>query len=180
MKHRLAALFLAAALFCTLLAGCAPTPDVPGPGGSSSSGSTNNGGNSESDDNNNTNSPKLQPSIVMEAYNIHSNVKNEHVVSCVFSATNPNTAYSVTRGRVGLTMKDSAGKTLETTYFMLQTIAPGDTVRFAYTYTCKMAVPLLSAAASPAQLLPALKTRPEPSKRMSFLLRSRKFPLRTA
>lgn len=45
MKHRLAALFLAAALFCTLLAGCAPTPDVPGPGGgsSSSSGSTNNG-----------------------------------------------------------------------------------------------------------------------------------------
>ena len=47
MKHRLAALFLAAALFCTLLAGCAPTPDVPGPGGGSSSGSTNNGGNSE-------------------------------------------------------------------------------------------------------------------------------------
>ena len=139
MKHRLAALFLAAALFCALLAGCAPTPDVPGPNGgsSSSSGSTNNGGNSESGDNNNTNSPKLPPSIVMEAYNIHSNVKNEHVVSCVFSATNPNTAYSVTRGRVGLTMKDSAGKTLETTYFMLQTIAPGDTVRFAYTYTCK-------------------------------------------
>lgn len=138
MKHRLAALFLAAALFCTLLAGCAPTPDVPGPGGgSSSSGSTNNGGNSESEDNNNTNSPKLQPSIVMEVCNIYSNVKNEHVVSCVFSATNPNTAYSVTRGRVGLTMKDSAGKVLETTYFMLQTIAPGDTVRFAYTYTCK-------------------------------------------
>ena len=139
MKHRLAALFLAAALFCTLLAGCAPTPDVPGPGGgsSSSSGSTNNGGNSESEDNNNTNSPKLQPSIVMEACNICSNVKNKHVVSCVFSATNPNTAYSVTRGRVGLTMKDSAGKVLETTYFMLQTIAPGDTVRFAYTYTCK-------------------------------------------
>lgn len=26
MKHRLAALFLTAALFCTLLAGCAPTP----------------------------------------------------------------------------------------------------------------------------------------------------------
>lgn len=102
MKHRLAALFLAAALFCTLLAGCAPTPDVPGPGGgsSSSSGSTNNGGNSESEDNNSANSPKLQPSIVMEAYNIHSNVKNGHVVSCVFSATNPNTAYSVTRGRV--------------------------------------------------------------------------------
>lgn len=51
MKHKLAALFLAAALFCTLLAGCAPTPDVPGPGGgSSSSGSTNNGGNSESED----------------------------------------------------------------------------------------------------------------------------------
>lgn len=139
MKHRLAALFLAAALFCTLLAGCAPTPDMPGPGGgsSSSSGSTNNGGNSEGEDNNNTNSPKLQPSIVMEACNIYSNVKNEHVVSCVFSATNPNTAYSVTRGRVGLTMKDSAGKVLETTYFMLQTIAPGDTVRFAYTYTCK-------------------------------------------
>ena len=62
MKHRLAALFLAAALFCTLLAGCAPTPNMPGPGGgsSSSSGSTNNGGNSESGDNNNTNSPKLR------------------------------------------------------------------------------------------------------------------------
>lgn len=90
MKHRLAALFLAAALFCTLLAGCAPTPDVPGPGGgSSSSGSTNNGGNSESGDNNNTNSPKLPPSIVMESYNIHSNVKNEHVVSCVFFCYEP-------------------------------------------------------------------------------------------
>lgn len=65
MKHRLAALFLAAALFCTLLAGCAPTPDVPGPGGgsSSSSGSTNNGGNSESEDNNNggNTATKLQP-----------------------------------------------------------------------------------------------------------------------
>ena len=135
MKHRLAALFLAAALFCTLLAGCAPTPDVPGPGGgsSSSSGSTNNGGNSESEDNNSANSPKLQPSIVMEAYNIHSNVKNGHVVSCVFSATNPNTAYSVTRGRVGLTMKDSAGKTHATPYFMHQPNAPGDTVRFAST-----------------------------------------------
>lgn len=50
MKHRLTALFLTVALFCTLLAGCAPTPDVPGSGGgsSSSSGSTNNGGNSES------------------------------------------------------------------------------------------------------------------------------------
>lgn len=63
MKHRLAALFLAAALFCTLLAGCAPIPDVPGPGGgSSSSDSTNNGGNSESGDNNNGGNPaaKLQ------------------------------------------------------------------------------------------------------------------------
>ena len=65
MKHRLAALFLAAALFCTLLAGCAPTPDVPGPGGSSSSGSTNNGGNSESEDNNNggNTATKLQPML---------------------------------------------------------------------------------------------------------------------
>lgn len=30
MKHRLAALFLAAALFCTLLAGCAPHPRCAG------------------------------------------------------------------------------------------------------------------------------------------------------
>ena len=181
MKHRLAALFLAAALFCTLLAGCAPTPDVPGPGGgSSSSGSTNNGGNSESGDNNNTNSPKLQPSIVMEAYNIHSNVKNEHVVSCVFSATNPNTAYSVTRGRVGLTMKDSAGKTLKQLTSCFRRLPPVTPFASPIPTPAKMAVPLLSAAASPAQLLPALKTRPEPSKRMSFLLRLRKFPLRTA
>ena len=30
MKHRLAALFLTVALFCTLLAGCAPTPRCAG------------------------------------------------------------------------------------------------------------------------------------------------------
>ncbi len=31
MKHRLAALFLTVALFCTLLAGCSPTPMCRGP-----------------------------------------------------------------------------------------------------------------------------------------------------
>ena len=74
MKHRLAALFLTVALFCTLLAGCAPTPDVPGPGGgsSSSSGSTNNGGNSESEDSNGeTNAPKLQATVTAERCTIN-------------------------------------------------------------------------------------------------------------
>ena len=99
MKHRLAALFLAASLFCTLLAGCAPTPDVPGPGGgsSSSSGSTNNGGNSESEDNNSggNTATKLQPKAYMEAYNVSyiaSKIisKNPYVANYVFSVVNPN------------------------------------------------------------------------------------------
>lgn len=95
MKHRLAALFLTVALFCTLLAGCAPTPDVPGPGGgSSSSGSTNNGGNSEGEDNNSANSPKLQPSVAM-TYNIHPSFEeNSYRVSYVFTVANPNKVYS--------------------------------------------------------------------------------------
>lgn len=103
MKHRLAALFLAAALFCTLLAGCAPTPDMPGPGGgSSSSGSTNNGGNSESEDNNSggNTATKLQPKAYMEAYNVSyitSKIisKNPYVANYVFSVVNPNKNYSL-------------------------------------------------------------------------------------
>ena len=44
MKHSLTALLLTLALFCCLLTGCGPTPDVPGGSegsNGSSSGSTN-------------------------------------------------------------------------------------------------------------------------------------------
>lgn len=114
MKHRLAALFLAAALFCTLLAGCAPTPDVPGPGGgSSSSGSTNNGGNSESEDNNNggNTATKLQPKAYMEAYNVSyitSKIisKNPYVANYVFSVVNPNKNYSLSSVKISIDLTD--------------------------------------------------------------------------
>lgn len=139
MKHRLAALFLAAALFCTLLAGCAPTPDVPGPGGgSSSSGSTNNGGNSESEDNNNggNTATKLQPKAYMEAYNVSyitSKIisKNPYVANYVFSVVNPNKNYSLSSVKISIDLTDNNGKPL-TDYTTIQSIAPGDTVRFAY------------------------------------------------
>ena len=140
MKHRLAALFLAAALFCTLLAGCAPTPDVPGPNGgsSSSSGSTNNGGNSESEDNNNggNTATKLQPKAHMEAYNVSyitSEIisKNPYVANYVFSVVNPNKNYSLSSVKISIVLTDNNGKTL-TDYTTIQSIAPGDTVRFAY------------------------------------------------
>ena len=136
MKHRLAALFLAAALFCTLLAGCAPTPNVPGPngGGSSSSGSTNNGGNSEKEDNNgggNT-ATKLQPKVYMEAYSApYVSSKKAYVANYVFSVVNPNKNYSLSSVKLCIVLTDSNGKTL-TDYTTIQTIAPGDTVRFAY------------------------------------------------
>lgn len=140
MKHRLAALFLAASLFCTLLAGCAPTPDVPGPGGgsSSSSGSTNNGGNSESGDNNSggNTATKLQPRAYMEAYNISyitskTISKNQYVANYVFSVVNPNKNYSLSSVKIRIVLTDNNGKTL-TDYTTIQSIAPGDTVRFAY------------------------------------------------
>lgn len=142
MKHRLAALFLAAALFCTLLTGCAPTPDVPGPnGGSSSSGSTNNGGNSESEDNNSggNTATKLQPKAYMEAYNVSyitsitSKIisKNPYVANYVFSVVNPNKNYSLSSVKISIVLTDNNGKTL-TDYTTIQSIAPGDTVRFAY------------------------------------------------
>ena len=68
MKHSLTALLLTLALFCCLLTGCGPTPDVPGGSegsNGSSSGSTNSG--TEPDDSNSggVSAPKLQPSIVM-------------------------------------------------------------------------------------------------------------------
>lgn len=137
MKHSLTALLLTLALFCCLLTGCGPTPDVPGGSegsNGSSSGSTNSG--TEPDDSNSggVSAPKLQPSIVMESFSAYHDAAGEDVARCVFRATNPNTAYSVSRARVDLTLKDAAGNVQETTYFMLQTIAPGDTVRFAYTY----------------------------------------------
>lgn len=143
MKHRLAALFLTVALFCTLLAGCAPTPDVPGPNGgsSSSSGSTNNGGNSESEDNNSggNTATKLQPKAYMEAYNVSyitsitSKIisKNPYVANYVFSVVNPNKNYSLSSVKISIVLTDNNGKTL-TDYTTIQSIAPGDTVRFAY------------------------------------------------
>lgn len=148
MKHSLTALLLTLALFCCLLTGCGPTPDVPGGSGGSngsSSGSTNSG--TEPDDSNSggVSAPKLQPSIVMESFSAYHDAAGEDVARCVFRATNPNTAYSVSRARVDLTLKDAAGNVQETTYFMLQTIAPGDTVRFAYTYKCKKGVPASAA-----------------------------------
>lgn len=66
MKHSLTALLLTLALFCCLLTGCGPTPDVPGGsegGNGSSSGSTNSG--TEPDGANGTNSARLQPSVSM-------------------------------------------------------------------------------------------------------------------
>lgn len=66
MKHSLTALLLTLALFCCLLTGCGPTPDVPGGSegsNGSSSGSTNSG--TEPDDANGTNSARLQPSVSM-------------------------------------------------------------------------------------------------------------------
>ena len=133
MKHRLAALFLTAALFCTLLAGCAPTPDVPGPGGgsSSSSGSTNNGGNSESEDNNSggNTATKLQPKAYMEAYNVSyitSKIisKNPYVANYVFSVVNPNKNYSLSSVKISIDLTDNNGKRL-TDYTTIQSIAPG-------------------------------------------------------
>ncbi len=66
MKHSLTALLLTLALFCCLLTGCGPTPDVPGGSegsNGSSSGSTNSG--TAPDDANGTNSARLQPSVSM-------------------------------------------------------------------------------------------------------------------
>lgn len=153
MKHSLTALLLTLALFCCLLTGCGPTPDVPGGSegsNGSSSGSTNSG--TEPDDSNSggVSAPKLQPSIVMESFSAYHDAAGEDVARCVFRATNPNTAYSVSRARVDLTLKDAAGNVQETTYFMLQTIAPGDTVRFAYTYKCKKGVPASAAHTQPS------------------------------
>ena len=153
MKHSLTALLLTLALFCCLLTGCGPTPDVPGGSegsNGSSSGSTNSG--TEPDDSNSggVSAPKLQPSIVMESFSAYHDAAGEDVARCVFRATNPNTAYSVSRARVDLTLKDAAGNVQETTYFMLQTIAPGDTVRFAYTYKCKKGVPASAACTQPS------------------------------
>ena len=139
MKQRFAALFLAAMLLCALLAGCGPSgvPSDPGSNGSNSpSSDTNSGSDTDNSNGGQTDAPKLQPSLVMETYNAYHNAADEDVVSFVFRATNPNPTYSVSLARVNLTLKDSTGNVQETTYFMLPTIAPNDTIRFAYTYTC--------------------------------------------
>lgn len=144
MKQRFAALFLAAMLLCALLAGCGPSgvPSDPGSNGSNTpSGDTNSGSDTDDSNGGQTDAPKLQPSLVMETYNAYHNAADEDVVSFVFRATNPNPTYSVSLARVNLTLKDSTGNVQETTYFMLPTIAPNDTIRFAYTYTCKKGVP---------------------------------------
>ena len=108
MKHSLTALLLTLALFCCLLTGCGPTPDVPGGSegsNGSSSGSTNSG--TEPDDSNSggVSAPKLQPSIVMESFRAYHDAAGADVARCVFRATNPNTAYSVSRARVDLSRK---------------------------------------------------------------------------
>lgn len=157
MKHRLAALFLTAALFCALLAGCAPTPDVPGPNGgsSSSSGSTNNGGNSESEDNNSggNTATKLQPKAYMEAYNVSyitskTISKNQYVANYVFSVVNPNKNYSLSSVKISIVLTDNNGKTL-TDYTTIQSIAPGDTVRFAYSASYSVPVHINSYSVDP-------------------------------
>ena len=132
MKHRLAALFLTVALFCTLLAGCAPTPDVPGHGGgSSSSGSTNNGGNSESEGSNGeTNAPKLQATVTAERCTINRDADGNYAVGYVFRVTNPNTAYNL-KTKLSFTFTNAAGAT-RTDFTYTPTIAPGDTIRFVY------------------------------------------------
>lgn len=153
MKHSLTAFLLTLALFCCLLTGCGPTPDVPGGSegsNGSSSGSTNSGTKPDDSNSGGVSAPKLQPSIVMESFSAYHDAAGADVARCVFRATNPNTAYSVSRARVDLTLKDAAGNVQETTYFMLQTIAPGDTVRFAYTYKCKKGVPASATCTQPS------------------------------
>ena len=120
MKHSLTALLLTLALFCCLLTGCGPTPDVPGGSegsNGSSSGSTNSGTKPDDSNGGGVSAPKLQPSIVMESFRAYHDAAGEDVARCVFQATNPNTAYSVSRARVDLTLKDAAGNVQETTYF---------------------------------------------------------------
>ena len=134
MKHSLTALLLTLALFCCLLTGCGPTPDVPGGSegsNGSSSGSTNSG--TEPDDANGggVSAPKLQPSIMMESFSAYHDAAGEDVARCVFRATNPNTAYSV-KVRLGLTLTSAAGEK-RTDFTFSPVIAPGDTVCFMYT-----------------------------------------------
>ena len=133
MKQSLTALLLTLALFCCLLTGCGPTPDVPGGSegsNGSSSGSTNSG--TEPDDSNGSgvSAPKLQPSIMMESFSAYHDAAGEDVARCVFRATNPNTAYSV-KVRLGLTLTSAAGEK-RTDFTFSPVIAPGDTVCFMY------------------------------------------------
>lgn len=49
----------------------------------------------------------------------------------VFSVVNPNKNYSLSSVKISIVLTDNNGKTL-TDYTTIQSIAPGDTVRFAY------------------------------------------------
>ena len=130
MKHSLTALLLTLALFCCLLTGCGPTPDVPGEGSNgSSSGSTNSG--TEPDDSNGTNSARLQPSVSMTSVVQPGAQESTYTANYRFTITNPNTAYSV-KVRLGLTLTSAAGEK-RTDFTFSPVIAPGDTVCFMYT-----------------------------------------------
>ena len=109
MKHSLTALLLTLALFCCLLTGCSPTPDVPGGSegsNGSSSGSTNSG--TKPDDSNGTNSARLQPSVSMTSLVQPGAQESTYTANYRFTITNPNTAYSV-KVRLGLTLTSAAG-----------------------------------------------------------------------
>lgn len=132
MKHSLTALLLTLALFCCLLTGCGPTPDVPGGSegsNGSSSGSTNSG--TEPDDANGTNSARLQPSVSMTSVVQPGAQESNYTANYRFTITNPNTAYSV-KVRLGLTLTSAAGEK-RTDFTFSPVIAPGDTVCFMYT-----------------------------------------------
>ena len=131
MKHSLTALLLTLALFCCLLTGCGPTPDVPGGSegsNGSSSGSTNAG--TEPDDANGTNSARLQPSVSMTSVVQPGARESTYTANYRFTITNPNTAYSV-NVRLGLTLTSAAGEK-RTDFTFSPVIAPGDTVCFMY------------------------------------------------
>lgn len=100
MKHSLTALLLTLALFCCLLTGCGPTPDVPGGSegsNGSSSGSTNSG--TEPDDANGggVSAPKLQPSIMMESFSAYHDAAGEDVAAVCSGRPTPirHTAFPV-------------------------------------------------------------------------------------
>lgn len=134
MKHSLAALVLAVALLCTLLTGCGGPLPPEGPDGSNGTPPSGDNSTQEPDDNGGSiSAPKLQPTIQVESATFNATQKG-CVAGYVFQVTNPNQAYSLSSVKLTVTMADAAGKTkTETT--SISSIAPGDTIRFAQTWT---------------------------------------------